>query len=137
MDAPAIRASDQDRERAAAKLREHAATGRLDVEELTARLDATFTAKTQDELDAQFRDLPADREVMPSSRHPSPRRRHVSVYLAVSLLMIVIWAATGMGYFWPIWPILGWGVGVVSPRNRARCARSDAARPRPSSPVPR
>src|SRR5205085_11426605 len=23
-----------------------------------------------------------------------------------------IWAAGGGGYFWPIWPILGWGIGV-------------------------
>ena len=24
-----------------------------------------------------------------------------------------IWAATGAGYFWPIWVILGWGIGIV------------------------
>src|SRR5207244_8137411 len=24
-----------------------------------------------------------------------------------------IWAATGGGYFWPIWPILGWGIAVA------------------------
>jgi hypothetical protein len=28
--------------------------------------------------------------------------------------MIVIWLATGAGYFWPIWPMLGWGIGVLS-----------------------
>jgi class 3 adenylate cyclase len=27
-------------------------------------------------------------------------------------MLIAIWAASGGGYFWPIWPILGWGIGV-------------------------
>ena len=34
-------------------------------------------------------------------------------YLAVSALLVAIWALTGAGYFWPIWPMLGWGVGVA------------------------
>jgi adenylate cyclase len=38
--------------------------------------------------------------------------RHVTVYVAVNLLLIAIWAITSRGYFWPIWPILGWGVGL-------------------------
>jgi hypothetical protein len=25
----------------------------------------------------------------------------------LSLVLIVIWALSGRGYFWPIWPILG------------------------------
>ena len=29
-------------------------------------------------------------------------------------LLVVIWALTGAGYFWPIWPMLGWGIGVLS-----------------------
>ena len=27
--------------------------------------------------------------------------------------LIGIWAVTGAGYFWPVWVLLGWGVGVV------------------------
>jgi class 3 adenylate cyclase len=27
-------------------------------------------------------------------------------------MLIGIWAASGAGYFWPIWPMLGWGIGV-------------------------
>jgi hypothetical protein len=27
---------------------------------------------------------------------------------------VAIWALTGMGAFWPIWPALGWGIGIVS-----------------------
>ena len=32
----------------------------------------------------------------------------------VATVLIVAWLATGAGYFWPIWPMLGWGVGVAS-----------------------
>ena len=38
---------------------------------------------------------------------------HLVVYLVVNALSVAIWAATGSGYFWPIWPIAGWGVGLV------------------------
>jgi adenylate cyclase len=38
--------------------------------------------------------------------------RHATVYVAVNLLLIAVWAITSRGYFWPIWPILGWGVGL-------------------------
>jgi adenylate cyclase len=39
-------------------------------------------------------------------------RRHATLYVAMNLLLIAIWAITSRGYFWPIWPILGWGVGL-------------------------
>jgi class 3 adenylate cyclase len=41
-------------------------------------------------------------------------KTHLTVYLLVNLLLIGIWAASGGGYFWPIWPILGWGIGVAA-----------------------
>lgn len=40
-------------------------------------------------------------------------RQHLSSYLVVNGLLVAIWAVTGRGYFWPIWPILGWGVGLA------------------------
>ena len=40
-------------------------------------------------------------------------RSHLVVYVSVNTMLIVIWAATGAGYFWPIWPIAGWGIGVA------------------------
>ena len=39
---------------------------------------------------------------------------HFAIYLAVNALLVVIWALTGAEYFWPIWPILGWGIGVAA-----------------------
>jgi hypothetical protein len=38
---------------------------------------------------------------------------HVVVYVVVNAMLIGIWAVTDGGYFWPIWPILGWGVGLA------------------------
>jgi hypothetical protein len=40
-------------------------------------------------------------------------RNHVAIYLIVNALLVVIWAVTGAGYFWPIWPIAGWGIGLA------------------------
>jgi signal transduction histidine kinase len=35
---------------------------------------------------------------------------HAAVFGVVQLALIVIWAWTGVGYFWPGWTIFGWGV---------------------------
>ena len=40
--------------------------------------------------------------------------RHLLVYLFVNSFIVAIWAATSSGgFFWPIFPIVGWGIGVV------------------------
>jgi len=39
---------------------------------------------------------------------------HFAVYFAVNALLVLIWAMTSGGYFWPVWPLLGWGIGVVA-----------------------
>jgi hypothetical protein len=39
---------------------------------------------------------------------------HLSVYLAVNALLVVVWTVTSAAYFWPMWPLLGWGIGVVA-----------------------
>ena len=38
---------------------------------------------------------------------------HLAMYFAVNGMLVGIWAATAADYFWPIWPMLGWAVGVV------------------------
>ncbi|WP_055691720.1 DUF1707 SHOCT-like domain-containing protein [Streptomyces prasinus] len=55
---PDLRASDADRERVAAVLRDAVAEGRLDMEEFEERLDATYKARTYRELEPITRDLP-------------------------------------------------------------------------------
>lgn len=41
-------------------------------------------------------------------------RLHLAVFVLVNTMLIVIWAATGGGFFWPIWPIGGWGIGLAA-----------------------
>jgi 2TM domain len=41
-------------------------------------------------------------------------RSHLFIYFAVNAMLVVIWAVTGADFFWPIFPILGWGVGVAA-----------------------
>jgi hypothetical protein len=39
---------------------------------------------------------------------------HLLVYTLVNTFIVVIWALTdGHGFFWPIFPIVGWGIGVI------------------------
>ena len=39
---------------------------------------------------------------------------HLLVYTLVNATIVVVWAMTSDGgFFWPIFPMLGWGIGVV------------------------
>ncbi|WP_240139300.1 DUF1707 SHOCT-like domain-containing protein [Streptomyces sp. MUM 178J] len=69
--APALRASDADRDRIADILREALAEGRLDAEEHAERIDAVYRAKTVGELEPLVRDLPAP---PPGREAPDPYR---------------------------------------------------------------
>jgi hypothetical protein len=40
-------------------------------------------------------------------------RTHLFVYLVVNAFIIGIWAVTGVGFFWPVFPLFGWGIGLV------------------------
>ena len=55
---PELRIGHAEREAAAASLREHYAQGRLTLEEFNERLDATFKAVTQSQLNQITEDLP-------------------------------------------------------------------------------
>jgi hypothetical protein len=97
------------------ELRRHAAEGRLSVDELEERIERALSARTQGELAVPMRDLP---ERAPSVPPPPPRSRprpEVGAFLAVMTLLIGIWALAGAGYFWPLWPLLGWGFFVLGP----------------------
>jgi 2TM domain len=34
-------------------------------------------------------------------------------YIVVNAFLVVVWALTGAGYFWPAWIMAGWGVGML------------------------
>lgn len=48
----------------------------------------------------------------------SARRRglasHAMLWAAVNLLLVVIWAVTGAGFPWFVFPLFGWLVGLVA-----------------------
>ena len=37
---------------------------------------------------------------------------HLAVYVLVNALLVTIWWVTGHDFFWPIFPLFGWGIGV-------------------------
>ena len=121
-----VLASDGDREQVAERLRAASAEGRLTAEELEERLERAFSARTAGELEPLVADLPAaERAPAPARRRRrGPDRDHLRAYIAVNLLLVAIWALTGAGYFWPIWPILGWGLFVLPDAMRVRRARA-------------
>jgi hypothetical protein len=38
---------------------------------------------------------------------------HVLAYVSVNVLLVAVWVATGGGFFWPLFPIFGWGIGLA------------------------
>ena len=104
-----MRAADTDRDRTVERLRDAAAEGRLTPDDLERRLETALAARTYAELEGVVADLPQP----DGARRAVRERSELGGLLATSMLLVAIWALTGMGYFWPVWPILGWGVFVV------------------------
>jgi hypothetical protein len=75
-----IRVSDADRERVAARLREHFAQGRLSSEELDERISATLGAKTFGDLRRVLADLPEPALVPPQVSRPVPWAARPAVF---------------------------------------------------------
>ena len=53
------------------------------------------------------------RQLVRRSRHRLGFKIHLISYLAVNVLLILINFATTPRYFWSIFPIFGWGLGVA------------------------
>lgn len=147
---PAVRASDADRERVAARLRNSAVEGRLTPEELSDRLDVVLAARTMTELDAVITDLPREAGVPDLARQRAIGRQallhRAGAALITDAVVVAIWLATGAdGPFWPIWVIVftllplarrGWryfgpgGTLTDSELGRERRERAQARRER-------
>lgn len=130
---PRARVGDADRERVAAVLGDAAAEGYLRLDELDARLGAIWSARTRADLDAALGDLPEDwlrareqRAALERARAAARAalRPHLASYVGVMLLLTAIWLVVGVTagawYPWPVWPALGWGIGLVSHWRSAR-----------------
>src|SRR4051812_44397921 len=38
---------------------------------------------------------------------------HALAYILVNGALVVVWLMIGSGFFWPVFPILGWGIGLA------------------------
>jgi hypothetical protein len=56
-----------------------------------------------------------DRREAAVKRVKAPRdfKTHVAAYVIVNLFLIGIWALGDRGFFWPIWVMLAWGIGLA------------------------
>lgn len=111
------RASDQDREEAAAQIRDHYAAGRLNDDELDARVQQAYSAQTTAELQRLLADLPllpevrARRERAELVERRAQLQRRLLHQAGGSAIFFVfctgIWLASGAnGQFWPMWVAL-------------------------------
>jgi hypothetical protein len=71
--APALRASDAERDHAVARLRDGASEGRLTFDELAHRVELAYAAATTAELDELLADLPAAPATARTETKPVPR----------------------------------------------------------------
>jgi hypothetical protein len=39
---------------------------------------------------------------------------HLAMYLVMNTGLVAIWYFTGHGYPWFMWPLLGWGIGILA-----------------------
>ncbi len=37
----------------------------------------------------------------------------VVAYVVVNAFLVLVWALGGAGYFWPVWVMGGWGIGLA------------------------
>lgn len=38
---------------------------------------------------------------------------HMVAYVIVNAFLVLVWYLTNAGYFWPMWVMIGWGVGLA------------------------
>ena len=41
-------------------------------------------------------------------------RWHLPIYVLVNGFLVVVWAVSGVGFFWPIFPLVFWGMGLFA-----------------------
>lgn len=118
----ALRASDSDREVVLGVLAEGYADGRLSKEEYDERAGVTTSAKTLGELPPVIADLvpqtspgsrsdlahatPDELEAQAVRRWQHARREAVNGVVVISVICWTIWAVSGFGFPWPVFPTL-------------------------------
>ena len=113
---PNLRASDAERERAAERLRQSHAEGRLDMDEFQQRLERCYQAKTLGELSELVRDLPRPDEPEERRSFGWLRPLRLAPLAPILIALIVVSEMTGhhhVSWLWIpllflIWRLSGW-----------------------------
>jgi hypothetical protein len=124
---PSTRVTDADRHATIDQLRLNTGVGRLDIDEFAARTERALKALTAGDLaditaDLPWLESPADRD----RRERALRQQLLRPYLSVMALLVGIWLFTSLAagnvlFFWPIFPMLGWGIPTfIELRNQQR-----------------
>lgn len=140
---PEMRASDVDRDRVAAVLREHTAQGRITMDEFNERLEQLYKSKTYGELARLTADLPdvdmRHRQVAKVPSSPATKSEMHSgmkaawaAWAMASSINWVIWLIVSVTsgnliYPWPLWVMGPWGAVLLvsSVFGRHGSARKD------------
>jgi hypothetical protein len=90
---------------------------------------ATFLRSPEKAILDGVREHAIDRETMNNTTDPerADERAHArrdALLLTVTgplvtAILLATWAATGAGYFWPVWPLLGMSIAVLIALYRA------------------
>jgi hypothetical protein len=108
-----VRIGDAERDATMTQLREHFVAGRLTFDELTQRIDAALTAKTQRQIDGLMSDLPRPPKgahVAPAAEVPAPDAGRFLVFalllfaLATWILLMAWMSRHAVSGPYPSWP---------------------------------
>jgi class 3 adenylate cyclase len=153
------RVTDAERDRTIELLRAATVDGSLDLDELSARIEDAYRARTAGELALVTRDLPAAQRQAEQRQveQPAARQRrsvwrnggfrwHATSWGLVNGFLVGVWAMAGGGHFWPFYPAAGWGIAVgmhamaassFESRRAVWARRLRAGQPPPALGVPR
>lgn len=121
---PEMRASDADRDRVAAVLREHTAQGRITMDEFNDRLEELYKSRTYGDLakltadlpDVDLRHRPAKKAELPAKKETHSGMQAAWIAWAMAsgvnwvIWLIVSLSSDGGVYPWPLWVMGPWGV---------------------------
>ncbi|WP_330182480.1 DUF1707 domain-containing protein [Nocardia sp. NBC_01503] len=130
-----MRASDADREQIVTKLRVAMDDGRINLHEFDERVQQVYAARTYGELTPVLADLPAVRSsrsgpkvAVEPGMFPTWVKIMWTPWVFVNILCVLIWLATGMGYFWPFWVAVPWGLALFIPSTVGYLVNKDGQR---------
>jgi hypothetical protein len=112
-----LRAADADREAVTERLREAAAEGRLEPDELEDRVHTALRARTYGELERVVADLPAARTVANTALAVATRAAVVLVMLTLLLVDLAVIATR-----WLVWALMR-AHGIAADRVRPHLGR--------------